>query len=90
MECYFIILKGYSENWTFLRLFQISARQLFAFVNNCFRNFGKLTEKPMPNKGRNNAWSSEMTERICHLIGHKYSQFQALSGHFVKKKLKTI
>ena len=28
-----------------------------------------------------------MTERICPLIGHKYSQFQALSGHFVKKKL---
>ena len=27
-----------------------------------------------------------MTEHICHLIGHKFSQFQALSGHFVKKK----
>ena len=25
--------------------------------------------------GQNNAWSSDMTERICHLIGHKFSQF---------------
>ena len=39
---------------------------------------------------RNNTWSSDMTECICHLIGHKYSQFQTLSCHFVKKNLKII
>ena len=31
-----------------------------------------------------------MTKRICHLIGHTFSQFQAFSGHFVKKKLSSI
>ena len=41
-------------------------------------------------RGRNKALSSDMTELICHLIGHKFSQFQALSGLFVKKKLKII
>ena len=30
-----------------------------------------------------------MAEHICHLIGHKFSQFQAMSVHFVNKKLKT-
>ena len=40
--------------------------------------------------GQNNAWSSDMTEHICHLIGHKFSQSQALPGHFVKKNLKII
>ena len=37
-----------------------------------------------------NAWSSKMTEGIFHLIGHKLSQFQALSGRFGSKKLKII
>ena len=41
-------------------------------------------------RGRNKALSSDMTEHIRHLIGHKFSQFQALSGQFVKKKLKII
>ena len=36
-------------------------------------------------RGRNSVRSSDMTEHICHLIGHKFSQFQALSGHFLKK-----
>ena len=40
--------------------------------------------------GRNNGRSSDMTERIYHLIGHKFSQFQALFGHFKNKKLKII
>ena len=26
-----------------------------------------------------------MTERVRHLIGHNFSQFQAFSGRFVKK-----
>ena len=26
-------------------------------------------------RGQNNTRSSDMTERICHLIGHKFSQF---------------
>ena len=42
------------------------------------------------NRGRNNARSSDMTERIYYLMGDKFSQFQALSGHFVKRKLKII
>ena len=42
------------------------------------------------NRGRNNARSLDMTERICHLIGHKLPQFQALPGYFKKKKLKII
>ena len=54
----------------------------------CYKNiFG--VERPSLSsrgKGRNNARSLDMTERICHLIGHKFSQFQALSGHFVNKK----
>ena len=41
-------------------------------------------------RGQNNAGSSNMTEQICHLIGYKCSQFQALSGHFVNKQLKII
>ena len=41
-------------------------------------------------RGENNTWSSEMTKHICYLIGHEFSQFQALSGHFAKKKLKII
>ena len=41
-------------------------------------------------KGRNNAWSSDMVKRIFHLIGHKFSQFQALPSHIVIKKSKTI
>ena len=40
--------------------------------------------------GRNNGRSSDMTERIYHLIGHKFSQFQALFGYFKNKKLKII
>ena len=40
------------------------------------------------NRGQNNARSSDTTEVICHLVGHKFSQFQALSSHFVNKKLK--
>ena len=39
---------------------------------------------------RNNARSSDMTERIYYLIGHKFSQFQALSGYFENKKVKVI
>ena len=42
------------------------------------------------NRGRNNARSLDLTERICHLIGHKFSQFQVLLGHFVNEKLKII
>ena len=34
------------------------------------------------NRARNNAWSSDMTKCICHMMGHKFSQFQALSGLF--------
>ena len=30
--------------------------------------------------------SSDMTEHICQLIGHEFSQFQALFDHFVTKK----
>ena len=41
-------------------------------------------------RGQNNAGSSNMTEQICHFIGHKCSQFQALSGHFLNKQLKII
>ena len=39
-------------------------------------------------RGRNNTQSSDMIKCICHLISHKFSQFQVLSGHFVSKKLK--
>ena len=39
---------------------------------------------------QNNAWSLDMTERISHWIGHKFSQSQTLSDNFVKKKLKII
>ena len=39
-------------------------------------------------RGQNKALSSDMTKPICHLIGHKFSQFQALHSHFVKRKLK--
>ena len=39
-------------------------------------------------RGQNKALSSDMTKPICHLIGHKLSQFQALHSHFVKRKLK--
>ena len=39
---------------------------------------------------QNNAWSLDMTQRISHWIGHKYSQSQTLSNNFVKKKLKII
>ena len=31
-----------------------------------------------------------MTERIYHLIGHNFSQFQILFGHFVYKKNEII
>ena len=41
-------------------------------------------------RGQGNAQSSDMTERICHLTVHKFSQFQALSGHFRNKKSKII
>ena len=41
-------------------------------------------------RGRNNTRSSKMTERICHFIGHKFSQVQALLSHFVYKKIKII
>ena len=40
--------------------------------------------------GRNNGRSSDMTEPIYHLIGHKFSQFETLFGHFKNKKLKII
>ena len=32
----------------------------------------------------------DMTKCNCSLFGHKFSQFQILSGHFMKKKLKII
>ena len=48
------------------------------------------TPSPEITNGQNNAWSSDMTESIGHLIGHKLSQFQVLFSHFVKKKLKII
>ena len=35
---------------------------------------------------KKNAQSLDMIERIFHLMGHKFSQFQVLSDHFVKKK----
>ena len=38
-------------------------------------------------RGRNNAWSSDMTECICHLIGHKFPQFQVMLDHFGKQKI---
>ena len=41
-------------------------------------------------RGQGNAQSLDMTERICHLTVDKFSQFQALSGHFGNKKLKII
>ena len=41
-------------------------------------------------RGGNNARSLDMTEHICHLIGHNFFQIQTLSGHFVNKKLKII
>ena len=40
-------------------------------------------------RGLNNAQSLDMTKSIFHLIinfSHKFPQFQALPGHFVKKK----
>ena len=39
-------------------------------------------------RGQNNAPSWNITKHICHLIGHKFSQFQALPGHFVNKNQK--
>ena len=36
-------------------------------------------------RGRNNAQSSEMIKHIYHLISQKFSQFQALFGHFMYK-----
>ena len=63
-----------------------------------FRLWGKKWKKKSEKKrgvliemvirGWNNAQSSDMTEHICHLISHKYSQFQVLSGHILKKKFK--
>ena len=41
-------------------------------------------------RGQINTLSLDMTKRICHFIGRNFSQFQALSGHFVNKKLKII
>ena len=37
-----------------------------------------------------NAQSLDMIERIFHLMGHKFSQFQVLSDHFVKKKFSSF
>ena len=37
-------------------------------------------------RGQNNAWSSDMSKQIYHLMGHKFSQFQALPDYFVNKK----
>ena len=45
-------------------------------------NFWKLFEnnvvsrKVVSSRDRNNARSSDMTRRICHLIGHKFSEFK--------------
>ena len=41
-------------------------------------------------RGGNNTRSLDMTEHVCHLIGHNFFQIQTLSGHFVNKKLKII
>ena len=32
-------------------------------------------------------WSLDMTKCIYHLIGHKFSQFEALSGHFCEQTI---
>ena len=41
-------------------------------------------------RGQDNALSLDIAKRVCLLIGHKFFLFQAMSGHFVKKKLKII
>lgn len=45
----------------------------------------KITRNVRLFRGRNNARSSGITERIYYLIGNKFSQFQALSGHLGRK-----
>ena len=40
--------------------------------------------------GQNNVQSSDMIKYICHLIGHKFSRFQASPGDFVNKKVKIV
>ena len=47
-----------------------------------------LQIKKLIAQGWNKAQSLDMTEHICHLISHKFSQFQSLPSHFVNKKLK--
>ena len=53
-----------------------------------YRDFWLHTQQlVIASQGSNNAWSSDMTEHICHLIGHKCSKFQALSGLFLEQKI---
>ena len=59
-------------------------------VQKCVCHLGKRNSVFCLCRVRNNAGCSEMIKCICHLINHKFSQFQGLFGHFVNKKLKII
>ena len=69
----------YSERWTFFCIWvvKIVFKMQIYLVHHL-------------NSGVNNAQSLDMIEHIYHLIGHNFSQFQALSSHFVNKKSKII
>ena len=41
-------------------------------------------------RGQNNVRSPEKAKHIYHLIGHKFSQFQALFGYFMYKTVEII
>ena len=43
-----------------------------------------------PHRGQNNARSLDMTELICHLIGHKFSQFSSFVRSFCEQNLKIV
>ena len=60
-------------------------KELFPFSYMIILEAGQVYLDGVYNRDRNNAWSSDMSECVCHLIGHKFSQFQALPSDFVNK-----
>ena len=86
--CAFLLL-GYIEKKfkSKRKKLALSWRRPLSYRNQFLYDNGLRHERAKEQQGSKHiARSSDMTECTCHLISHKFYQFQVLSGHFGKRK----
>ena len=78
-----VLLNSYLDKWWCHKLEDLSLIILWS-------NGQQRQKFEYLDRVRSSAWLSDMNKCICHLFSHKFSQFQALSCHFVNKQFKSI